>query len=73
MDGIEREYQGKLQVVRLNFSEARNERVIAMLGVRAHPTIVFLDKNGQRQGQRLGPPSLEELRERVDGLLAGSR
>ena len=70
MDGIEREYQGKLQVVRLNFNEARNEKVIRMLGVRAHPTIVFLDKDGQRLGQRLGPPSLDELRGRVEPLLA---
>lgn len=70
MDGIEREYQGKLQVVRLNFNEARNEKVIAMLGVRAHPTIVLLDRDGQRQGQRLGPPSLEELRGLVEPLLA---
>ncbi len=70
MDGIEREYQGKLQVIRLNFNEVRNERVIILLGVRAHPTIVFLDENGQRQGQRLGPPSLEELRGRVEPLLA---
>lgn len=70
MDGLEREYQGKLQVVRLNFNEARNEKVVAMLGVRAHPTIVVLDKDGERRGQRLGPPSLEELRGLVDPLLA---
>lgn len=70
MDGIEQEYQGKLQVVRLNFNDARNEKVIAMLGVRAHPTIVFLDKDGQRQGQRLGPPTSEELRGLVEPLLA---
>lgn len=69
MDGLEREYQGRLQVVRLNFDEARNEQVIRELGVRAHPTIVFLDEDGHRQGQRLGPPTLEELRERVEPLL----
>lgn len=70
MDGFEREYQGKLQVVRLNFNEAHNEKATAMLGVRAHPTIVLLDKDGQRQGQRLGPPSLDELRGLVESLLA---
>lgn len=70
MDGIEREYQGKPQVVRLNFNEARAEKAITMLGVRAHPTVVLLDKDGRRQGQRLGPPSLEELRGLVEPLLA---
>ena len=69
MDGIEREYAGKLQVVRLNFSDDRNMKVMEVLGVRAHPTIAFLDRDGRRQGQRLGPPGIEELRGRVDQLL----
>lgn len=69
MDGIEREYEGRLQVIRLDFNEARNERVTAMLGVRAHPTVVFLDGEGRRRGMRLGPPGLEELRARVEPLL----
>lgn len=69
MDGIEREYGGRLQVTRLNFADDRNGRIIEILGVRAHPTIVFIDAKGRRQGQRLGPPSTDELRERIDELL----
>ena len=70
VNGIEQEYVGRLQVVRLNFNDRQNEEAITALGVRGHPTIVLLDKRGKIFRTRLGEQTDAMLRPHVEALLA---
>ena len=72
VNGIEQEYAGRLQVVRLDFNDRKNDDAITALGVRGHPTIVLIDKNGGRFGARLGARTPEQMRTDVEALLAAS-
>ena len=69
MNGIEQEYRGRLQVARLNFNDRKNEGAIAALGVRGHPTIVLLDKHGEKFATRLGEQTLDQLQSEVERVL----
>lgn len=69
MDGLEREYQGRLQVIRLDFNADRNKRAIEAMGVRVHPTVVLIDRNGQLRPLLLGPQSIDKMRPLIDELV----
>ena len=69
VNGIAGEYGARLQVVRLNFNDAANERVIAALAVRGHPTIVLLDREGGITRTWFGAADAEDLRPLVEALL----
>jgi hypothetical protein len=69
VNGIEGEYGARLQVVRLNFNDGANERAIAALAVRGHPTIVLLDREGEVTRTWFGAADAEDLRPLVEALL----
>lgn len=71
MNGLERDYSGRLQVVRLDFNSRQNERAIRALGVRVHPTIVLIDRRGRVQPLILGTQTDELLRPKVAALVTG--
>ena len=73
MDGVDREYEGRLQVVRLDFNDRANGDAIDALGVSVHPTIVLLHADGQVEATLFGPQTGEQLRARVEALLAEGR
>ncbi len=68
MNGIEKEFGDRLQVVRLNFNDRANSGVISALGVRGHPTIVLFDPDGEAGGAWFGAATAEDLRPLVEAL-----
>ncbi len=69
VDGLEHDYAGRLQVVRLNFNDKKNDAAIRALGVRGHPTIVLIDRNGIPQAPLLGVQTDAKLRPKVETLV----
>lgn len=68
VNGLEEEYGERLQVVRLNFNDRANDGVISALGVRGHPTIVLLDREGEVGRTWFGTATAEDLRPLVEAL-----
>ena len=69
VDGLEQDYAGRLQVVHLNFNDRKNGDAIRALGVRGHPTIVLIDRNGIPQEPLLGVQTDAKLRPKVEALV----
>ena len=71
VDGLEQDYAGKLQVIRLNFNDPRNDPAIQALHVIAHPTVVLIDRQGRPQTPLIGIQTDAKLRPKVEALLSG--
>ena len=70
MNGFEEEYRGRLQVVRLNFNDTRNEPAIAALGARLHPSLYLINRQGDVQTTRFGAHTTEQLRPFIEVIAA---
>jgi thioredoxin-like negative regulator of GroEL len=62
VDGLEREWQGQVRVVRLNVMERESRPLVARLGVRAVPTYVLLDSDGREVWRQVGSVNAGEAR-----------
>lgn len=69
VDGLEQEFAGRLQVVRLNFNDVTNTRAIRALHVQFHPTVVLIDRQGIPQEPLIGIGTDAKLRPKVEALL----
>ena len=69
VDGLEEDFAGKLQVVRLNFNDPKNNAAIRALGVRGHPTVVLIDRHGVPQAPLIGVQTDAKLRPKVEALI----
>jgi hypothetical protein len=70
VDGLEGDFAGKLQVVRLNFNDHKNDDAIRALHVLGHPTIVLIDRHGVPREPLLGVQTDTKLRPKVEALVA---
>lgn len=66
MNGIEQEFTGSANVIRLNVDEPKNERIQQSYGVRGHPSVVILDAAGQVSERFFGEVATETLREALN-------
>ncbi|MDX1413753.1 MAG: hypothetical protein R3293_06150 [Candidatus Promineifilaceae bacterium] len=62
VDGLEREFAGRANVVQLDAAEAGNEHLQQAFGLRGHPSFVILDADGRVQQTFIGPQTAEILR-----------
>jgi hypothetical protein len=69
VDGLEQDYAGKLQVVRLDFNDPKNRPALRALRVQGHPTVVLIDRNGKTQAPLLGPQTDASLRPAIQALV----
>lgn len=69
MDGIEQEYRGKAEVIRLNVDEPENERIQQTYGVRGHPSVVIIDEDGQVAERFFGTASTESLQQALNKVI----
>ena len=69
MDGLERDYAGRLQVVRMDFNDPTNKPALRALRVQGHPTIVLLTRDGRVQPPLLGAQTDGSLRPAVAALV----
>ena len=70
MNGLQNEFADRLEVVRLNFDDRRNDEAIAALGIRGHPTIVLFNRDGERGRTWFGAVTADDLRPLLEALLA---
>lgn len=65
------EYDGRAKIVRMNIDHAESRDAVRRYGVRATPTFVLLDANGQLRGNVPGWPGYQALTNAFEQLLAG--
>jgi thioredoxin-related protein len=70
VDGIERDLEGRAQVIRLSVISEVGSQVARRYGVRGVPTLIVFDGEGNLVDQIIGVPSRDTIVERVNGLLA---
>jgi hypothetical protein len=63
VDGLEAEFAGQLEVVRLDAADPAILDIQAGYGQRGHPSFVVLDARGQVVFSAVGPQPPETLRE----------
>ena len=68
VDGLEREVEGRAQVLRLNVMDGVGGQLAARYGVRGVPTFVLLDGDGQLVLTQVGMPKREEILAAVEAL-----
>lgn len=69
VNGLEEEFAGQIEVVRLNAAEKENEELMQSYGLRGHPSFVVLDENGRISQTYFGPQEAETLRTAVQNTL----
>jgi hypothetical protein len=69
VDGIERELEGKVPVIRLSVLSGVGRQAAAQYGVRSVPTFVVLGPDGVEASRHVGIPSKDRLVEEALSLL----
>ncbi|MBN1977023.1 MAG: hypothetical protein JW918_06445 [Anaerolineae bacterium] len=68
VDGIERELEGRAQVVRLSVMDGVGGQLALRYGARGVPTLVVLDGAGEVVYVKTGSPNHGEILAAVEGL-----
>lgn len=69
MNGLEAEFDEQIQFVRLEAGQPENARIQQAYGLRGHPSVAILDRNGQVAHRYFGPESADVLRETLSELV----
>lgn len=62
VNGLEADFEGQIDVIRLNVEEADNARIQQAFGLRGHPSAAVLDAEGEVTHRFFGAESAETLR-----------
>ena len=65
------QFDGKVKIVRLNVDHSESRDAARRYGVRATPTFVLMDGQGQLRGNVPGWPGYQAFTNAFDQLLAG--
>ncbi len=68
MDGIERDLEDRVQVLRLSVTDGVGRKLAVRYGVRRVPTLVLIDGDGSTVLKQAGTPKRREIIETVDRL-----
>jgi thioredoxin-related protein len=68
VDGIERDLEGRAQVIRLSVISEVGSQVARRYGVRGVPTLILFDAEGNLVDQIIGVPSRDGIVDRVNAL-----
>jgi thioredoxin-like negative regulator of GroEL len=70
VDGLAKEYQGKVEFRRYNLgSDQAGIELAGKLGVTAVPTFLFVNADGVTSATKVGPATADEMRSQLDRLL----
>jgi thioredoxin-related protein len=69
VDGLEREMEGRAQVLRLSVTDSVGGALATRYSVRAVPTFVLLDGAGEVVLTQIGSPDREAVLATVEGLV----
>jgi thioredoxin-like negative regulator of GroEL len=67
--GLETEFVGRANVLRLDANETENARVQQGYGLRGHPTFAVLDENGRVTQSFIGPQPESVLRAALEAVI----
>lgn len=70
VNGLEEEFAGQINVLRLNAVETENEELMQSYGLRGHPSFVVLDENGRVSQTYFGPQNEDMLRTAVQSAIS---
>ena len=65
VDGIEKQYQGRLVVIRLDIQSATGQALAPIYGFQYTPTFVFFDATGKELWRSIGQLDTTKLSESV--------
>ena len=68
VDGVERELEGKVPVIRLSVMSSVGRQAAARFRVRGLPTFVILDPDGMEASRHVGIPGKDRLVEEALSL-----
>jgi thioredoxin-related protein len=63
VDGIEQEYSGRLQVIRVNIQESAGRELAAAYNFEYTPTFIFFDAQGNERWRSVGSLDQERLQQ----------
>lgn len=66
VDGLEAEYQGRLQVIRIDMQSAAGRSLAPEFGAISTPTFIFLDANGEVAWTQVGFLSREKIQDSLE-------
>ena len=69
VNGLDEEFNGQLNVYRLNAAEPTVVSLQGQYGVRGHPSIALIDASGAVADRFLGPQSEADLRAAILALV----
>jgi thioredoxin-like negative regulator of GroEL len=69
VDGLETEFDGQLQITRLDANVRENEELEFSYGLRGHPAFVVLDETGTATATFIGPQPEAILRDAVTAVI----
>lgn len=69
MNGLEAEFDGEIEFVRLNVDEAENGRIQQEYGLRGHPSVAILNGNGDVAKLYFGAETAVTLKNVLDDLV----
>ena len=74
MDGLQTEYSGRVNFVRLDYDKADDVALAQRLGVRSHPAFAFMGAGEATNVQKraFGPLAEKELRAQLEALIAST-
>jgi hypothetical protein len=70
VDRLERELDGKAEVIRLNMMSGVGQQAAAVFGVRAVPTLVVVDGDGHVALTQIGIIRPGEVQAQVDAIIS---
>jgi thiol-disulfide isomerase/thioredoxin len=70
VDGLEKDLEGKADVIRLNAMTSIGRQAAAHFGARGLPTLVLVDGNGEVVLTQVGIIRARAVQEQVDQLVA---
>lgn len=68
VDGLEREFQDELRVLRINVLDQANNDLLKEYGFLYTPTFIFLDGEGDEEWRITGAIDPERVRQSLDAL-----
>ena len=69
VNGLEQEFSGQLQVMRLDADDPVNEQLMQDLGLRGHPSFAVIDAQGHITARFFGAQFAETLLEALQNVL----
>lgn len=68
MNGVQKEFEGRVTVVSLNVADPDNLLIQQGYGLRGHPSAVVIDANNEVTARYFGPVDEETLRDELSGV-----